>query len=60
MLMETATNLDNVNLSPALFGKHAARKRINKLDNEDKIVTIPVPASFNNNWFVYVAMNHCE
>ena len=50
MLMVTATNLDNVNLSPELFGKQAARNKINKLDIEDNTVTIPVPASSSNTW----------
>jgi hypothetical protein len=40
MLTITAVNLDNVNLSPPLLGKKAARNKINKLDIEDNIVTI--------------------
>jgi len=40
MLTITAVNLDNVNLSPPLLGKKAARNKTNKLDIEDNIVTI--------------------
>lgn len=41
MLTETATSLDNVNLSPPLLGKKAARNKVNKLEVDVNTVTTP-------------------
>lgn len=40
MLKQTAINLDIVNLSPILEGNKAAKTSVNKLDVEDKTVTV--------------------
>lgn len=48
MLIETATSLDNVNLSPPLLGKNAARNRVNKLEVDVNTVTIPASVLAND------------
>lgn len=45
MLIQTATNLDRVKRSPRFDGKRAASIRVNKLDVEDRTVTMPASVS---------------
>ena len=52
ILIVTATNLESVNLSPLSLGKHPARKNVNKLEVEDKTVTITASVSANDIWKV--------
>lgn len=50
ILIETATNLDNVNLSPPLLGKKAARNKVNKLEIDVNTVTTPDSVFTNDIW----------
>jgi hypothetical protein len=45
MLIQTATNLDRVKRSPRFDGKRAANINVNKLDVEDRTVTMPASVS---------------
>jgi hypothetical protein len=45
MLIQTATNLDRVKRSPRFDGKRAANISVNKLDVEDRTVTMPASVS---------------
>lgn len=40
-LTRTARNFDKVNLSAATDGKRAARSNVNKLEDDDKTLTVP-------------------
>lgn len=50
MLTDRATSFDNVNLSPPLLGKKAARNRVNKLDVEDSTLTMLASVWDNAIW----------
>lgn len=50
MLMQTATNLDNVNRSPAFEGKTAVSNSVNRLEDDERTVTTPVSVSSNATW----------
>lgn len=50
MLNVTATNFDNVNLSPVADGNRAAKINVKKLDVELNKVTIAVSFGSNANW----------
>lgn len=52
MLTITTANFDNVNLSPPLLGKEAARNKVNRLDVEDNTVTILASVCANDIWYV--------
>lgn len=45
MLIQTATNLERVKRSPRFDGKRAANISVNKLDDEDRTVTMPASVS---------------
>lgn len=45
MLIQTATNLDRVKRSPRFDGKRAANISVNKLDVEERTVTMPASVS---------------
>jgi hypothetical protein len=45
MLIHTATNLERVKRSPRFDGKRAANISANKLDVEDRTVTMPASVS---------------
>jgi hypothetical protein len=45
MLIQTATNFDKVKRSPRFDGKRAANTSVNKLDVEDRTVTMPASVS---------------
>lgn len=52
MLNNTATNLDNVNLSPVFDGKIEANINVNKLELDDKTFTIPASVCAKATWYV--------
>jgi hypothetical protein len=45
MLIQTATNFDSVKRSPRFEGKRAANISVNKLEVEDRTVTMPASVS---------------
>lgn len=45
MLIQTATNFETVKRSPEFDGKTAVNNKVNRLDDDENTVTIPVSDS---------------